>query len=51
MTPELFKSYFYPSLAGLIAVALVIDGLFYSKEGSHLMTALALLAPGVVGKK
>lgn len=50
MTPENLKRYLYPTLAGVVALALVMDGLFLSKTGERILTGLAILVPGV-GKK
>ena len=51
MTPALFKQYLYPAAAGIVAVALVVDGLFFSQNPERIITGLAILAPGVVSKK
>lgn len=41
----------YPILAGVGALAFIVDGLFISKNTAHAMTGLALLAPGVIPAK
>ena len=50
MSPELLKSYLYPALAGAVAAALIVDALFFSKDPERIALALAILAPGVVGR-